>query len=142
VIHNRLVPVVIAFIGAVVCSFIIISSGENISQYSNSVNTAYATSVNDIYVFTFSNKTGDDELMFKSSTDGGLTFSNTVSLMNSTNPNPKDVEISANNKNIIISWFERNASGKQTLNDKLLNDRVTLGIVLLRLQNESNNKLN
>ena len=81
--------------------------------------------------------TGNEEVRFKSSMDGGLTFSNTVGLINSTIPNPKDVEISANNKNII-----RNASGKQTLNDTLPNNEVTLGIVLLRLQNETINTLN
>jgi hypothetical protein len=80
--------------------------------------------------------------MFKSSTDGGLTFSNTVGVINSTIPNFKEAEISADNKNIIISWTERNVSGKQALNDTLPNDGVTLGIVLLRLQNETTNTLN
>ena len=137
-----LVIILIALIEVVLCSFFILSSGENISSNSSSANAPYATSVNDLYVFSFSNKTGNDEVTFKSSTDGGLTFSNTVGLINSTIPNSKDVEISANNKNIIISWSERNASGKQTLNDTVPNDGVTLGIVLLRLQNETINTLN
>ena len=131
----------IVFIEVVLCSFFIIS-GENISSHSNSANSAFATSVNDIYVFSYSNKTCNDEVMFKSSTDGGLTFRNTVGLINSTVLDPEDVEISADNENIIISWSERNTSGKQILNDTLSNDGVTLGVVLLRLQNETINTLN
>ncbi len=140
-IQVRLVIIPIALIEVVLCSFFIISSGESISSHSSSAN-AYATSVNDLYVFSFSNKTGNDEVMFKSSTDGGLTFSNSVGLINSTIPNSKDVEISANNRNIIIGWSERNAFGNQTLNDTVPNHGVTLGIVLLRLQNETINTLN
>lgn len=137
-----LAAVLIAFIEVVLCSLFIVSSGENISLRSNFANAVYATSVEDIYVFSFSNKTGNNEVMFKSSTDGGLTFSKEVGHINSTIPNPRDIEISADNKNIIISWSERNASSKQILNDTLLNDGVTMGIVLLRLQNGTINTLN
>lgn len=142
VIQTGLVTVPIAFLEVALCSFFVNSLDTNISSYSNSANVAFATSVDDIYVFSFSNKSGNDEVMFKSSTDGGLTFSNTIGLVNSTIQNPKEVEISANNNNIIISWSETNASDKENLNDTLPNNGVALGIVLLRLQNESSNTLN
>ena len=134
--------VIVLTLIVVLCPLFMTSSGGNNSLNSYSAKAASATSVNDIYVFSFSNKTGNDEIMFRSSTDGGSTFSNTVGLTNSTSPNPKDVEISADDKNIIISWSERNVSGNQSLNDTLPDDGVTLGIVLLRLPNGTINTLN
>lgn len=124
------------------CSLFMTPSGADNPLYSNHAMAAFATSANDIYVFSFSNKTGNDEVMFRSSTDGGTTFSNIVGLINSTIPNPKDVEITADDSNIIISWSERNASGKRTLNETLPNNGVTLGIILLRLPNETINAPN
>jgi len=134
--------VIVLTLIVVLCPLFMTSRGGNNSLNSYSAKAASATSVNDIYVFSFSNKTGNDEIMFRSSTDGGSTFSNTVGLTNSTSPNPKDVEISADDKNIIISWSERNVSGNQSLNDTLPDDGVTLGIVLLRLPNGTINTLN
>jgi hypothetical protein len=123
-------------------SLFMISSDADNALHSNYAMAASATSANDIYVFSFSNKTGNDEVMFRSSTDGGTTFSNIVGLINSSIPNPKDVEITADDTNIIISWSERNASGKRSLNETLPNNGVTLGIVLLRLPNETINRAN
>ncbi len=134
--------IVLTILIVVLCPLFLFFSGGNNSLHSYSAKAASATLVNDIYVFSFSNKTGNDEIMFRSSTDGGSTFTNTVGLTNSTIPNLKDVEISADDKNIIISWSERKASGNQSLTDTLLNDGVTLGIVLLRLPNETINTLN
>ena len=39
-----------------------------------------ATSGNDVYVSWWSNKTGNDEVMFKASTDGGKTFGSKMNL--------------------------------------------------------------
>jgi uncharacterized protein (UPF0333 family) len=134
--------IVLTILIMVLCPVFMTSSGGNNSLHSYSAKATFATSVNDIYVFSFSNKTGNDEIMFRSSTDGGSTFSNTVGLTNSTIPNLKEVEILADDRNIIISWSERNASDNQSLTDTPLNDGVTLGIVLLRLPNETINTLN
>jgi uncharacterized protein (UPF0333 family) len=134
--------IVLTVLIVVLCPLFMTSSGGNNSLNSYSAKAASATSVNDIYVFSFSNKTGNDEIMFRSSMDGGSTFSNTVGFTNRTIPNPTNVEISADDKNIIISWSEGNVSGNQSLNNTLPNDGVTLGIVLLRLPNGTINTLN
>jgi hypothetical protein len=102
-IQIRLVIVLNVLIVVVLSPSFIISSDGNILLHSNPAKAAPVTSVNDMYVFSFSNKTGNDEVIFKSSTDGGLTFSNIVGLTNGTISDQKDAVLSANNKNIIIS---------------------------------------
>ena len=43
-----------------------------------------ATSGNNIYIAWWTNKTGNDEVMFRASTDGGKTFGDKINLSNST----------------------------------------------------------
>ena len=52
-----------------------------------------ATSGNDVYISWWSNKTGNDEVMFKASTDGGKTFSSKVNLSNTPNSDSQDAPI-------------------------------------------------
>jgi hypothetical protein len=71
---------------------------------------------NNVYVAWWSNKTGNDEVMFKASTDGGKTFSNKMNLSNSPNSDSQDAEIAAAGNNVYVSWWERN----QTMNEPVL----------------------
>jgi hypothetical protein len=75
-----------------------------------------ATSGNDVYVSWWSNKTGNDEVMFKASTDGGRTWSNKVNLSNTANSDSQDVQIAADGNNVYVTWWERN----QTANEPVL----------------------
>jgi hypothetical protein len=75
-----------------------------------------ATSEDNVYIAWWNNKTGNDEVMFKASTDGGKTFSNKMNLSNSTNAESQDVQIAASGNNVYISWWERN----QTSNEPVL----------------------
>jgi len=54
--------------------------------------------------------------MFKDSTDGGKTFSDKMSLSNSTKSESANVQISASGSNVYVSWWERN----QTSNEPVL----------------------
>jgi hypothetical protein len=69
-----------------------------------------------VYVAWPSNKTGNSEVMFKDSTDGGKTFSDKMSLSNSTKSESANVQISASGSNVYVSWWERN----QTSNEPVL----------------------
>jgi hypothetical protein len=75
-----------------------------------------ATSGNNVYVTWWSNKTGNDEVMFKASTDNGKTFSDKMNLSNSTKSESVDAEIAASGSNVYVSWWERN----QTSNEPVL----------------------
>jgi hypothetical protein len=85
---------------------------------------------NDIYVAWWTNKTGNDEVMYRLSSDAGKTFTDKVNLSNTRNSNSVDVEISADEGRVAVSWWERN----QTVNEpviRIINDNgKTFGPVL------------
>ena len=72
---------------------------------------------NDVYVAWWTNKTGNDEVMYRLSSDAGKTFTDKVNLSNSPNSDSVDVEISADEgRGVAVSWWERN----QTLNEPVI----------------------
>jgi hypothetical protein len=75
-----------------------------------------ATSGDNVYIAWWSNKTGNDEAMFKASTDGGKTFSDKMNSSNSTNSESQDAQIAAADNNVYATWWERN----QTMNEPVL----------------------
>jgi hypothetical protein len=68
---------------------------------------------NNVYMTWWSNKTGNDEVMFKASTDGGKTFGDKMNLSNSTNIESQDAQIAASGNNVYVSWWERNATSNE-----------------------------
>ena len=94
-----------------------------------------ATSGNNVYVAWWSNKTGNDEVMFKASTDDGKTFSNKMNLSNSPKSDSQHVEIAAAGSNVYVTWWERN----QTMNEPVMrasndNGRTFGEIMMLSLK--------
>jgi len=71
---------------------------------------------NDVYVAWWTNKTGDNEVMYRLSSDAGKTFTDKVNLSNTPNSDSVDVEISADEGRVAVSWWERN----QTLNEPVI----------------------
>jgi hypothetical protein len=71
---------------------------------------------NNVYIAWWSNKTGNDEVMFKASTDGGKTFVDKMNLSNSTNSESQDAQIAAAGNNVYVTWWERN----QTMNEPVM----------------------
>ena len=77
---------------------------------------ATSSSGDHAYVTWWSNKTGNDEVMFKASTDGGKTFGDKMNLSNSPKSESQDVQIAAAGNNVYVTWWERN----QTMNEPVL----------------------
>jgi len=71
---------------------------------------------NDVYVAWSTNKTGNDEVMYRLSSDAGKTFTDKINLSNTPNSDSVDVEISADEGRVAVSWWERN----QTLNEPVI----------------------
>ena len=71
---------------------------------------------NDVYVAWWTNKTGNDEVMYRLSSDAGKTFTDKVNLSNTPSSNSVDVEISADEGRVAVSWWERN----QTVNEPVI----------------------
>jgi hypothetical protein len=68
---------------------------------------------NNIYVTWWSNKTGNDEVMFKASTDGGKTFGDKMNLSNSLKSNSQNAQIAAAGSSVYVTWWERNATSNE-----------------------------
>src|ERR1044072_9369280 len=61
---------------------------------------------NDVYVAWWTNKTGNDEVMYRVSSDAGKTFTDKINLSNTPNSDSNDVEISADEGKVAITWWE------------------------------------
>jgi len=61
-----------------------------------------------VYVAWWSNKTGNDEVMFRASTDKGQTFGDKINLSNTTNADSTRTEIAADGGNVVVTWWETN----------------------------------
>jgi hypothetical protein len=91
-----------------------------------------ATSGDNVYVSWWSNITGNDEVMFKASTDGGKTWSNKINLSNTPNSNSQDVQIAAAGNNVYVTWWEQNQTTNEPVlgvsndNGKTFGEKITL----------------
>ena len=63
-----------------------------------------------IYIAWWTNNTenGNEEVMFRASTDGGATFSNRTNLSNTTDADSWRVEIHGEGDTVVVSWWEMN----------------------------------
>jgi hypothetical protein len=63
-----------------------------------------------IYIAWWTNNTenGNEEVMFRASTDAGQTFSDKINLSNTTDADSWRVEIAGEGDNVIVSWWETN----------------------------------
>ena len=68
---------------------------------------------NNVYISWWSNKTGNDEVMFKASTNSGKTFGNKINLSNTPNADSINAEINAAGNNVYVSWWERNSTSNE-----------------------------
>ena len=71
---------------------------------------------NNVYVTWWTNKTGNDEVMFKASANSGKTFGDKMNLSNSPKSESQDAQIAASGNNVYVTWWERN----QTMNEPVM----------------------
>jgi hypothetical protein len=89
-----------------------------------------ATSGDSIYITWSANKTGNDEVMFRASTDGGKTFGDKINLSNSTNADSQDAQIDTSGDRVFVTWWERNATGNVPVLKMSTDNGKTFGPVL------------
>jgi hypothetical protein len=90
------------------------------------------TSGDNTYIAWWTNKSGNDEVLFRASTDAGATFADKINLSNSTGAESTDTEIVADGDNIIITWWERNQTEEEPV-ARISNDNGQTFGPLLRL---------
>jgi hypothetical protein len=63
-----------------------------------------------MYIAWWTNNTenGNEEVMFRASTDGGATFTDKINLSNTTDADSWRVEIAGEGENVVVSWWETN----------------------------------
>ena len=83
---------------------------ENATPMTERAGAPAVVSGDNIYIAWWTNKTanGNEEVMFRASTDGGATFSNKTNLSNSTNANSTRVVIAGEGNNVVVTWWETN----------------------------------
>jgi hypothetical protein len=91
---------------------------------------------NNVYITWWSNKTGNDEVMFRASTDNGVTFGNKINLSNTTEADSQDAEIAASGNKVYVTWWERNQTSEEPVLRVSGDNGATFG-PLLRLASNS-----
>lgn len=87
---------------------------ENNNEVCEGIDAPIATFGDNIYIVWWTNKAGNDEVMFRASTNNDQTFNSQINLSNSSNADSQDVEIQTNeNGNVIITWWERNSTSNE-----------------------------
>ena len=61
-----------------------------------------------VYVAWWTNETGNDEVMFRASTDAGQTFGDTINLSNTTHANSTRAELDSDADSVMVTWWETN----------------------------------
>jgi hypothetical protein len=73
-----------------------------------------AGSGDNIYIAWVSNKTGNDEIVFRSSNDAGATFNDKITLSNTTDAELQDVQIAiAAEENVLVTWWQVNSTSEE-----------------------------
>ena len=85
---------------------------------------------NNIYIVWWTNKTGNDEVQFRGSTDGGATFADKINLSNTTGAESQDVEIATGGDNVIVTWWERNQTSDEPVARISTDNGATFGPLL------------
>jgi hypothetical protein len=61
-----------------------------------------------VYVAWWTNETGNDEVMFRASTDAGRTFGDKINLSNTTDADSTRAEIDSDADSVVVTWWETN----------------------------------
>jgi hypothetical protein len=90
---------------------------------------------NNVYVTWWTNKSGDWEVFFKASTDGGKTFGPKINLSNSKGIVSENAQVAAAANNVYVTWWERaNLTSNEPVmrisndNGKTFGDKVMLSM--------------
>ena len=99
------------------------------------VRAPIATSDNNVYITWWSNKTGNDEVMFRASTDNGVTFRDKINLSNTTEADSDDAEIAASGDSVYVTWWERNETSDTPVARVSNDNGATFGQLLMLATN-------
>jgi hypothetical protein len=96
-----------------------------------------AISGENVYVAWWTNNTGNniDEVMFRSSTDGGTTFGDKINLSNTTDADSTRVEIDSDADSVVVTWWETNQTSSVPVMKVSSDNGATFGPMLMLATN-------
>jgi len=83
-----------------------------------------------VYVAWWTNKTGNDEVLFRASTDGGATFGDKINLSNTTDADSTRAEIDSDADSVVATWWETNQTDDTPVMRVSNDNGATFGPVL------------
>ena len=75
---------------------------------------------NNVYVVWWTNKSGNWEVMFRASNDGGQTFGDKINLSNSPDTQSRTAEILAVGNSVFVTWWELNENVHPHTNESVM----------------------
>jgi hypothetical protein len=86
------------------------SEGVHVSGLADQRKALSVVSGDNIYIAWWTNNTenGNEEVMFRASTDAGATFGDKINLSNTTDADSWRVEIAGEGEAVVVSWWETN----------------------------------
>ena len=109
--------------------------GKGKKRITRSEAAPIATSGDNIYITWWSNKTGNEEVMFRASTDNGATFGDKINLSNTTAADSDDAEIAASGDSVYVTWWERNETSDTPVARVSNDNGATFGPMLMLATN-------
>src|SRR5215213_6117431 len=109
--------------------------GKGKKQLTRAEEAPIATSDNNVYITWWTNKTGNMEVMFRASTDNGVTFGDKINLSNTTEADSDDAEIAASGNSVYVTWWERNETSDTPVARVSNDNGATFGQVLMLATN-------
>jgi hypothetical protein len=89
-----------------------------------------AVTGDNVYVAWWSNKTGNEEVLFRASADKGETFGDKINLSNTTDADSTRAEIDADANNVVVTWWETNETSDVPVMKVSTDNGKTFGEIL------------
>ena len=88
-----------------------------------------------VYVAWWTNTTGNDEVMFRASTDVGETFGDSINLSNTTDADSTRAEIDSDADSVAVTWWETNATDDTPVMRVSTDNGASFGPILMLATN-------
>ncbi len=117
---------VVAAVGSIFSTSAIIQSAEALRDPNDSeiaepkAPMAASQDGNNVYVVWWTNRSGNWEVMFRASNDGGQIFGDKINLSNSPDTQSRTAEILAVGDGVFVSWWELNENVHPHTNESVL----------------------
>jgi hypothetical protein len=109
------------------------NNGDNEERVEIDKKAPVVISGNNVYVVWFNDRNtpnNNSEVLFRSSADGGITFADKINLSNTTTADSINAEIAADGSNVIVTWWEHNATSEEPVVRASADSGATFGPIL------------